>query len=75
YQLKDGNYVALAAVEEKFWNDFCQEFSLEIPAAERFSSQETIFKKISDLFAKYEVNEIEAKIKEKDFCLSIVRKV
>ncbi|MFA7614467.1 MAG: CoA transferase [Candidatus Caldatribacteriota bacterium] len=75
YQLKDGNYVALAAVEEKFWNDFCQKFSLEIPAAERFSSQETIFKKISDLFAKYEVNEIEAKIKEKDFCLSIVRKV
>lgn len=75
YQLNDGHYVALAAVEEKFWNDFCLEFSLEIPAADRFNTEEKIFKNISDLFAKYNVNEIEARIKEKDFCLSIVRKV
>src|SRR5690606_22872249 len=46
YQLKDGHYVALAAVEEKFWNDFCQEFSLDIPATERFSTQPELFKKI-----------------------------
>lgn len=75
YQLQDGNYVALAAVEEKFWNDFCREFSLEIPANQRFKTQANLFKKISDLFAKYNTNEIEAKTKEKDFCLSIVRKV
>lgn len=75
YQLKDGHYVALAAVEENFWNVFCQEFSVDIAAAERFSTDEKHFKKLADLFAKYNVNEIEAKISEKEFCLSIVRKV
>lgn len=75
YQLKDGHYVALAAVEENFWNEFIEIFSLDFAATERFNTDDASFKKISDLFAKYSVNEIEAMIKDKDFCLSIVRRV
>lgn len=75
YRLRDGHYVALAAVEEKFWTDFCQEFGLDIQHTERFSTEHTVFQKVSDLFAKYNADEIEAKINKKEFCLSIVRKV
>ena len=75
YRLNDGHYVALAAVEEKFWTDFCEEFGLDITHTERFSTEQGIFQKIADLFAKYNAEEIETKINKKEFCLSIVRKV
>ena len=75
YRLGDGHYVALAAVEEKFWTDFCEEFGLDITLTERFSTEPLIFQKIADLFAKYNAEEIETKINKKEFCLSIVRKV
>ncbi len=75
YRLKDGNYVALAAVEEKFWNDFMITFDISLGLQERFNTSEESFQKVSSVFAKLSTLEIENKAKDKELCLSIVRKL
>lgn len=73
YKTKDKKYVALAAVEEKFWLKFCEIFKLEIPPMKRFYTEDkTIFEEVSKCFLSYDHNEIDEMIKEEDFCLSLI---
>lgn len=74
YRLKDGNYAALAAVEERFWLDFTDVFQLSLPLEKRFATDEDSFQIVASVFAKHTASEIEAKSKDKELCLSIVRK-
>ncbi|MEE2743884.1 MAG: CoA transferase [Bdellovibrionota bacterium] len=70
YRTKDGKYVALAAVEKKFWAQFCEifDFSME----DRFDTSENAFKIVSQKLGGYTQKEIKNKIKGHDICLSLV---
>jgi len=73
YQTKDKKYIALAAVEEKFWIRFCEVFTLNLGPDDRFHfSDRSVFQKISACIQSYTQSEIADKIKDEDFCLSIV---
>ena len=74
YRCKDGGYAALAAVEEKLWNRFCDVFELKIPADKRFHCEDSsVFSKLSNLFGNLTMDEIRQKISNEDFCLSLVK--
>lgn len=75
YRLKDGNYVALAAVEEKFWVDLISLFHISLPLEKRFDKDPAAFQKVADTFAKMDASEIENITQDKELCLSIVRKI
>ncbi len=75
YRTKDGQYVALAAVEEKFWQEVQTTFNLALPMEKRFDTDEKAFDIVSSTFAKLTSSEIEHLSKDKEMCLSIVRKV
>lgn len=73
YQTKDHKYVALAAVEEKFWNRFCDVFKIKSSHERFFKEDPSLFEMISDEIHKYTSQEIEALIKDEDLCLSIIK--
>lgn len=75
YRTKDGHYVAVAAVEEKFWTDLISTFSISLPLSERFKTTPDAFDIVAETFAKLTTAEIETKSKDKELCLSIVRKI
>jgi crotonobetainyl-CoA:carnitine CoA-transferase CaiB-like acyl-CoA transferase len=75
YRCKDANYVALAAVEEKFWSDFIATFKVPLALEKRFNTDPSSFRIVADTFAKLTAGEIEAKSNDKELCLSIVRKI
>lgn len=75
YRLKDGNYVALAAVEDKFWTDFIALFDISLPLENRFDRDPKAFQKVADRFAKMDTSEIDNMTQNKELCLSIVRKI
>lgn len=73
YKTKDAQYVALAAVEQKFWVSFCESFSLSIEPAQRFKhDNRSIFNQLSQLFINLSVKEVKQKMGSKDLCLSII---
>jgi alpha-methylacyl-CoA racemase len=72
YQTKDLKYVALAAVEEKFWNRFCEVFKIENTHDRFFNEDHSLFELISNEIQKYTTVEIESKISNEDLCLSII---
>lgn len=73
YQTKDKKYVALAAVEEKFWNRFCDVFKIETQLDRFYNQDEGLFKLISDKLHQYTQKEIESKIADEDLCLSVIK--
>jgi alpha-methylacyl-CoA racemase len=75
YRLKDGNYAALAAVEDKFWIDLISQFNIALPLENRFDRNHEAFQKVADVFAKMDASEIENATRDKELCLSIVRKI
>jgi len=72
YQTKDLKYVALAAVEEKFWNRFCEVFKILNPPDRFYNKDKSLFELISSEIQKYEILEIEKIIANEDICLSVV---
>jgi len=70
YKTRDNKYIALAAVEEKFWIRFCELFSLSITPPERFSTDGIIFKKLAQKFSTLSQEEIMNLVKNEDICLS-----
>lgn len=75
YRTFDGHYVAVAAVEDKFWIDLSQTFSIDLPLERRFETSESAFQSVASVFAKLTTSEIEEKSQNKELCLSIVRKI
>lgn len=73
YQTKDKKYVALAAVEEKFWNRFCEVFGLETKLDRFYNEDESLFKLISDKLHQLTQKEIESMVADEDLCLSVIR--
>lgn len=75
YRTLDGQYVAVAAVEEKFWTDLIDTFGIALPLERRFETSEKAFSAVQSTFAKLSADEIERKSQNKELCLSIVRKI
>ena len=75
YRTKDGQYVAVAAVEDKFWSDLIQTFSINLPLEKRFNTDAEAFDAVAGVFAKLTATDIESKSQNKELCLSIVRKI
>lgn len=75
YRSKDGHYVAVAAVEEKFWTDLIALFEIQLPLNRRFETTEEAFNLVAQVFAKMTTDEIESRSLNKELCLSIVRKI
>jgi alpha-methylacyl-CoA racemase len=73
YRLKDGNYVALAAVEEKFWADLIQILPISLPIESRFDTKQESFNLVANVLNSMTTSELEEKTKNKDLCLTIVR--
>jgi alpha-methylacyl-CoA racemase len=72
YQTKEGKYVALAAVEEKFWKRFCEIFSI-VTQLDRFHYEDSkLFDLISAHLVRYTQKEIAQLIANEDICLSII---
>lgn len=72
YKLKDNTYVALAAVEGKFWETFCEVFDLQMNDRERFSTDRKYFNQISEIFLSHTREEISTKLDGKEVCLTLV---
>jgi crotonobetainyl-CoA:carnitine CoA-transferase CaiB-like acyl-CoA transferase len=72
YQTKDGHYLALAAVEEKFWNRVCEVFNINKELDRFYDKDRSVFEIISSTFLKLSVAEIESKMGSEDMCLSII---
>jgi alpha-methylacyl-CoA racemase len=75
YKLADGNYAAIAAVEEKFWKSFIRIFNIDVPATERFNTSAEIFNKVSTVLKTYNSDEFGKLANEHDICLSLVSKI
>jgi crotonobetainyl-CoA:carnitine CoA-transferase CaiB-like acyl-CoA transferase len=75
YRTLDGHFVSVAAVEDKFWNDLKETFSVDLPLEKRFETSEEAFSQVARVFAKLTATDIESKSQNKELCLSIVRKI
>lgn len=75
YKTQDAHYVAVASVEEKFWNDLIAIFDIPLPLEQRFDTSDEAFKTVATKFAKLTASEIEERAYGHELCLSIVRKV
>ncbi len=73
YRLKDGHYAALASVEPKFWNKFCELFELKLSLEDRFHYQsDRVFQIVSKAFLKKNSQEVQILIQNEDLCLNLV---
>lgn len=73
YQTKDQKYVALAAVEEKFWLRFCEVFKIDTKM-DRFHHEDAkLFDLIAQTIGQYDQKEIASMIADEDLCLSIIK--
>jgi alpha-methylacyl-CoA racemase len=73
YKTQDNFYVGLAAVEEKFWVEFCQLFELPFSPQDRFRhDSDEVFILLETLFASKTSKEIRELTNGKNICLSLV---
>ncbi len=72
YQTKDHRYVALAAVEEKFWNKFCQIFKITTELDRFYNQDQQLFNLVSAHLSSLSLKEIETLIADEDLCLSAI---
>ena len=73
YQTKDKRYIALAAVEEKFWLRFCEIFKLNLESEKRFYFEDqSVFLEVASHIAHYDYEEIAKMISGEEICLSLV---
>ena len=73
YQTKDKKYVALAAVEEKFWKGFCDVFELKTTLDRFHHSDNQLFDLVSEKIKSFTSEEIAQKIEAQDLCLSVIK--
>lgn len=74
YKLKDDGYIALAAVEEHYWAEFLEVFNLDLTQADRVDTTGKTEEVLRNLFTNLSTNEIRDKVKNRQFCLTIIEK-
>lgn len=73
YRNKDGDWLAVAAVEEKFWRDFIELFELKLQDSDRFSTKPEVFQAIAQSIKARSTAELDGLLKNKDICVSLIR--
>lgn len=72
YTTADHKHICLAAVEEHYWSAFCQCFNLDLAQYNRFDRSGETQEKLRKLFTKLDSSEIKDKIKDQQFCLTLI---
>lgn len=72
YRSKDGHYIALAAVEEKFWTKFTDLINLPLKIEDRFDTSEKTFSLISNKLNNLTLSEIKDLFGDEDICLTTI---
>jgi alpha-methylacyl-CoA racemase len=74
YPLKNHRgYLAVACIEEKYWQEFTAAFALDLKVEQRFQdSDEEVFGLIQNALAQYDIEQMQEKLKELNCCLSLV---
>lgn len=70
YQTQDLRYVALAAIEEKFWNKFCEIFNIKTSLDRFHNKDEQLFEMISNAISSLTLDQIENLILNEDLCMT-----
>ncbi len=73
YRNKDGDWLAVAAVEEKFWREFIALFELQLQESDRFSTKPEVFQSVAQSVKARSTAELEGLLKNKDICVSLIR--
>jgi len=73
YQSKNGDWVAVAAVEEKFWLQFAEALNLKIELTDRFSRSPEVFSQVADAIRAKTTAELDNLLVSKDICVSLIR--
>ena len=74
YRSKDGDYIAFAAVEEKFWKKFTQMFNFNLSTEDRFDITGKITKKLESLFLSLSSSEISRILSNEQVCINLIKK-
>lgn len=74
YKSSDGGYIGLAAVESRFWREFCETFKLNLSEEARFDESGKTGQKLSEMFFKYSTSELRDLIGECDICVNVFSK-
>jgi hypothetical protein len=64
--------VAVAAVEDKFWDILSQKLSISLPGLKRFDTSKESFQVVAQVFQSHSKSSIEQFIAQNDVCLSII---
>jgi len=74
YQTKDGHYVVMACVEEKFWQQFCASFNFNCSLDDRFDTSGETHKKLVELFEQMDEKKVLELLGDQDICINILHK-
>jgi alpha-methylacyl-CoA racemase len=72
YRTKDNKHVAIAAVEDKFWDGLCQVFPIKLVGQQRFDTKKESFDHVASFFREKTSHEILEMTKGLDLCLSLI---
>ena len=72
YKTKDDFYIALGAVEDKFWLKFIEIFKLPLSIDDRFDTTDKTFKIIENKINTLTLSEIKSMTKNDDICLTLI---
>jgi alpha-methylacyl-CoA racemase len=75
YKTKDKKHIAVACVEEKFYEEVRQLFQIELSTADRFNKDQHSFEIVAQAIKKVDSSTIKKWIEEKDLCLTIIEQV
>lgn len=72
YTTKDDEIIALAAVEDRFWSEFCELFNFSFSLDDRFDSSNKVKDQIQLKIKTLTINEIKEILGDKDICLNFL---
>ena len=75
YKTSDGNYVAAAPLEDRFWNKFCEAIELPKKFIKMQNDQEKVIQEIRKIIAQKEKNYWLDAFNKADCCCSIVKSI
>ncbi len=74
YKTQDGDFIAMACVEEKFWESFLSLFELEYSMDQRFETSGKVHKELKTYFSSLSTKSIKEKLGDADICINILEK-
>lgn len=72
YRSLEGDFICLASIEDRFWNNLCKSFNLEELISKKMDESEKTTLFLRNFFKRLSTNEIRNKIRNKDVCITIV---